>query len=468
METVYTPLYVIACYQNALSISAETCPIQVKGIYVPDPSNKIYSGYFYDRIREEQDKGELVIKVRPNLRQSLLPQANKLVTVQGVLSRKVRIDSTIAVSLSLMSVLQVEESQVSESEKRFWELQRTKSEAGKKDVSLLCKNLLFSNKHPKVALVWASTSCTRTEFNNAAGNAAQHIEFVDHQTVFSNVRQTVRLLQSLDGQYDAIALIRGGGSGLEAFDDNELLSCVVRMKSAVISAVGHAEEKHKLKLLADLVIDTPTALGKFFSDLTETVISEKSRSKAALVEEVRKQFAERIAADAKTKEQLQNQLRAATEAQQKADKLHTEQVQGLQKQLVEITHTNKQKDETNQQQIRTLTEQIKSLNGTHQQQIQAANKHMEELQRQLAEAASKEEARFRTLQEGFAAQTESMKGQLATMQRDVENRTRELAERSKEVEQLRLLTASAMSTTKAILIAVATFMAGALLAAFLF
>ena len=93
---------------------------------------------------------------------------------------------------------------------------------------------------------------------------------------------------------------------------------------------------------------------------------------------------------------------------------------------------------------------------------------MEELQRQLAEAASKEEARFKTLQEGFAAQTESMKGQLATMQRDVENRTRELAERSKEVEQLRLLTASAMSTTKAILIAVATFMAGALLAAFLF
>ena len=58
METVYTPLYVIACYQNALSISAETCPIQVKGIYVPDPSNKIYSGYFYDRIRNEQDKGE--------------------------------------------------------------------------------------------------------------------------------------------------------------------------------------------------------------------------------------------------------------------------------------------------------------------------------------------------------------------------------------------------------------------------
>ena len=167
-----------------------------------------------------------------------------------------------------------------------------------------------------------------------------------------------------------------------------------------------------MKLLADLVIDTPTALGKFFSDLTETVISEKSRSKAALVEEVRKQFAERIAADAKTKEQLQNQLRAATEAQQKADKLHTEQVQGLQKQLVEITHTNKQKDETNQQQIRTLTEQIKSLNGTHQQQIQAANKHMEELQRQLAEADSKEEARFKTLQDGFAAQPRRRQGRL--------------------------------------------------------
>ena len=126
--------------------------------------------------------------------------------------------------------------------------------------------------------------------------------------------------------------------------------------------------------------------------------------------------------------------------------------------MVEITHTNKQKDETNQQQIRTLTDQIKSLNGTLQQQIQAANKHMEELQ---------EEACFKTLQEGYAAQTESMKGRLATVQQDVENHTRELTERSKEDEQLRLLTASALSMTKAVLIGVTTFKAGALLAAFL-
>lgn len=126
--------------------------------------------------------------------------------------------------------------------------------------------------------------------------------------------------------------------------------------------------------------------------------------------------------------------------------------------MVEITHTNKQKDETNQQQIRTLTDQIKSLNGTLQQQIQAANKNMEELQ---------EEACFKTLQEGYAAQAESMKGRLATVQQDVENRTRELTERSKEDEQLRLLTASALSMTQAVLIGVTTFKAGALLAAFL-
>ena len=97
-----------------------------------------------------------------------------------------------------------------------------------------------------------TSSCTRTEFNNAAGNAAQSIEFVQLDTTFANIAQTVRTLKEVDGKYDAVALVRGGGSGLEVFNNNDLLGTIVRMKSAVISAVGHAEEKHNLKLLADL------------------------------------------------------------------------------------------------------------------------------------------------------------------------------------------------------------------------
>lgn len=162
----------------------------------------------------------------------------------------------------------------------------------------------------------------------------------------------------MDGKYDAVALVRGGGSGLEVFNNNDLLGTIVRMKSAVISAVGHAEEKHNLKLLADLVIDTPTGLGKFFSDITESVTSEKAKSKAALVAEVRKQFAEQIETQNKTNAKLQEQLKAATEAQKKADEQHAIQVKGLQNQLEQISKSNQVKDKTNQEQVKNLTDQL--------------------------------------------------------------------------------------------------------------
>ena len=195
---IFTPASLLTCYNSALKVAVEAYPITVQGIYRPDRMNKLYGGVFYDRLIQESGKEELVIKVRPAQREQLSGKAEKLITIYGFVNRKVRPDSVIGVSLDLESVLNVEESKVSEDEKQFWNLQREKAQSGKKDVSLLFKNRLFSNEKPRVALLWATSSCTRTEFNNAAGNAAQSIEFVQLDTTFANIAQTVRTLKEVD------------------------------------------------------------------------------------------------------------------------------------------------------------------------------------------------------------------------------------------------------------------------------
>lgn len=444
---IFTPASLLTCYNSALKVAVEAYPITVQGIYRPDRMNKLYGGVFYDRLIQESGKEELVIKVRPAQREQLSGKAEKLITIYGFVNRKVRPDSVIGVSLDLESVLNVEESKVSEDEKQFWNLQREKAQSGKKDVSLLFKNRLFSNEKPRVALLWATSSCTRTEFNNAAGNAAQSIEFVQLDTTFANIAQTVRTLKEVDGKYDAVALVRGGGSGLEVFNNNDLLGTIVRMKSAVISAVGHAEEKHNLKLLADLVIDTPTGLGKFFSDITESVTSEKAKSKAALVAEVRKQFAEQIETQNKTNAKLQEQLKAATEAQKKADEQHAIQVKGLQNQLEQISKSNQVKDKTNQEQVKNLTDQIAKLNSTHKEQTEAANKQIQELQKQLGEANEKSAIQMGKLSQGFQAQQKSFTEQVASLQRDAELRLKEISTKNIEIENLRANQSKGVSTT---------------------
>lgn len=444
---IFSPASVLNCYNSTMKVSTESYPITVKGIYRPDRMNKLYGGVYYDRLIEETGKEELVIKVRPSQREELSGNSERLITVYGFLSRKVRSDSVIGISLDLMSVIGIEDSKISENEKRFWELQRVKSQTGRKDVSLIFKNKLFSNDKPRVALLWATSSCTRTEFNNAAGNAAQNIEFVQYDTTFANIAQTIRALKEMDGKFDAVALVRGGGSGLEVFNNNELLSTIVVMKSAVISAVGHAEEKHNLKQLADLVIDTPTALGKFFSDITESVIAEKAKSKAALVAEVRKQFAEQIETQNKTNAKLQDQLKAATEVQKKADEQHGIQVKTLQKQLDEITKSNQSKDKTNQEQVKILTEEISKLNSLHKIQSEAANKQIQELQKQLGEANEKSAKQMETLSAGFQTQQKSLCEQVSAMRKEAELRLKEIANKNCEIETLKASQTNGISIT---------------------
>ena len=126
---IFTPASLLTCYNSALKVAVEAYPITVQGIYRPDRMNKLYGGVFYDRLIQESGKEELVIKVRPAQREQLSGKAEKLITIYGFVNRKVRPDSVIGVSLDLESVLNVEESKVSEDEKQFWNLQREKAQS---------------------------------------------------------------------------------------------------------------------------------------------------------------------------------------------------------------------------------------------------------------------------------------------------------------------------------------------------
>ena len=44
-----------------------------------------------------------------------------------------------------------------------------------------------------------------------------------------------------------IALVRGGGAKVEAADDVNVLETVINLKSAIIAAIGHVEEKLFIK-----------------------------------------------------------------------------------------------------------------------------------------------------------------------------------------------------------------------------
>lgn len=67
-------------------------------------------------------------------------------------------------------------------------------------------------------------------------------------------------------QYDIIAIVRGGGGGIEKLDDLKVLAAIIELKTPIIGAIGHVEEKLFIKQLVDKCAPTPNGLGQYFQN----------------------------------------------------------------------------------------------------------------------------------------------------------------------------------------------------------
>lgn len=70
------------------------------------------------------------------------------------------------------------------------------------------------------------------------------------------------------GGYDAVLILRGGGSVLDlaCFDDYELCEAIARFPLPVLTAIGHDRDEHAADRVANISVKTPTALADIFID----------------------------------------------------------------------------------------------------------------------------------------------------------------------------------------------------------
>ncbi|MBK8503130.1 MAG: hypothetical protein IPL46_13485 [Saprospiraceae bacterium] len=74
---------------------------------------------------------------------------------------------------------------------------------------------------------------------------------------------------------DIICLFRGGGLGLEIFNDVGLGEYLLYSKPALISGVGHEKDVTLVELIADKKCITPSALGTYLNDIYERGVRGK-------------------------------------------------------------------------------------------------------------------------------------------------------------------------------------------------
>ena len=192
----------------------------------------------------------------------------------------------------------------------------------------------------------------------------------------------------IDAQsYSAIAIVRGGGSGIEALDELDILEAVANLKTPFISAIGHPDEKLFIKELADREVSVPNDLGHYFKDMMETVNEKKTKSRAVLTEQIKKQFKDQLEAGQKQNKELQEKLAKLTKTQEETQKQHKEQVEKankqneeLQKKLTEINKANETAQKTHAEQLGKLQVQLKAQTEASTKQSKEFNESLKKMQ----------------------------------------------------------------------------------------
>lgn len=341
----FKPSEIIGIFSAALGRQNEFAKlVYMRGIYQCRQNNPAWS-FCYDGLRDETTQDELTLRIDKGMR-SQLTNGN-LVTVTGLLERKIDQRGSIHIALNVTRVEKLQEQVVSEADQKKAELRRKKAQTGFRNVDGLLEQRLLSDERPKVALLFANNSITMTDFEAGIQAAKAAMDFTEFRADFFRAAPLCEKLREIDGMgFDVLALVRGGGVGIERLDNVEVLETVIELSTPLVSAVGHPEERLTFKELADKEVATPTALGQYLSEVVERVAGMKAKSKAVLVEQVRKQFAEQITSLEKRVSEQDKNIKDGRAAFQKMmeekDKAQREERAAYQKQLDEQSKASRE------------------------------------------------------------------------------------------------------------------------------
>ena len=432
IATLFRPSEIIGILRNHLATGqVNQRVVCLRGIYFKGSYVNQYFHTATDRLVDEGTSDELSLSMPLNLREDL--ENGNVITVHGVLDRSITNKGLIQIVLKVTEVEKIKELAVSEDEIKRTELRRIKSEKGFKNVDSLLESLLYQDKRPQIALVYAETSITNDDFEKGVQAARTHIDFKEYRVSFAKTKSFCLTLKQLDTMnYDVIAIIRGGGAGLEALDEVELLETLVNLNTAWMYGAGHEGEKLFILNIADKAIAIPHALGTYFRDITDGVVQKRNNSRAALVKEVEGQFKKQIEDSNKKNQELTKQL----ESLQKQNK---EQTEASNKKIEELTKAQKEHEKVIKEmteQHKKATEEANKLHKTQNETLQKANTLLQEQLKKQGKTLTDLQEQQKKQQEEFNKSLGQMQEANKTLQASVTQTTNELMASKQRVTEL--------------------------------
>lgn len=152
----------------------------------------------------------------------------------------------------------------------------------------LNRNVKLPIPTQRVAVISARGAAGYGDFVNQLFNNTLHLRFdvtlfeavMQGERTVPSVKEALRQIYDRRSEFDAVVIIRGGGStsDLAAFDDYDLAVCVARFPLPVTVGIGHERDITVLDYVAYQRVKTPTAAAEWLINRGKAVLDSLDRA----------------------------------------------------------------------------------------------------------------------------------------------------------------------------------------------
>ncbi|MFG6686233.1 exodeoxyribonuclease VII large subunit [Mariniflexile sp. HNIBRBA6329] len=262
----------LTLYANSLSSTLDGQMIVLEGFY-SDNNGRLYGRYFYDEILDKDKSHKITAQFTESLKTKL--NSGSYYQFQGFIQKGQSIDndSRLKVFFRVTKILKHEE-KVQIVSKVEYDILRARFDRDFPIIQDILLSKIEREQKPIIDIITGVQSTSQEDYSNQLHDK-DYYNIRHHKCNLSSKDAILEFLNSYNfANSDLLVIIRGGGSGLEVFNEIELCKRAIELPIPFITGIGHEEDKTLLQRVSDKAFSTPTAVGVF---LQKVVSSHKER-----------------------------------------------------------------------------------------------------------------------------------------------------------------------------------------------
>jgi len=159
-------------------------------------------------------------------------------------------------------------------------------------------------EHPVIDIIMGLQSTSQEDYLSQLDDL-EYYDIRHHRCNLSSQTDIIDFIRNYDFKdTDVLVILRGGGSGLEVFNELELCKKMIELPVPFITGIGHHEDVTLLQRVSDKAFSTPTSVGVFLQKVVN-INTQRTRH----IQEKDNEIDQLIRANNKEKQLLEEKIK---------------------------------------------------------------------------------------------------------------------------------------------------------------